>query len=173
MKAYIKNGILAGLVLFLWGAFSWMVLPWHRATIHNFIDGQAVAAGVSANVIHSGIYLTPMGMGSLPEQTKQAMVFASVHLSGMPSMVPTLIISILTQLIAAILVSYLLSKTKDLTFYKRLKFVLVFALAAGIVIHVPYWNWFGFDITYTLVEMADLLIGWLLAGLVLAKLRTQ
>jgi hypothetical protein len=35
---------------------------------------------------------------------------------------------------------------------------------------LPYWNWWHFPAGYTLVCAADLLIGRLLAGLVLARL---
>ena len=167
MKTYIKSGVLAGIVLFFWGAFSWMVLPWHDATLHRFVDGQAVSNGLQDNALQSGIYVTPMGMDHAGQQ---AYVFASVHLEGMPSsMVPALIISLCIQIIAAILIAYLLSKTTGLTYYNRVRFVALFGLAAGIVTHLPYWNWFCFDATYTIVMMADLVIGWVLAGLVLAK----
>jgi len=170
MKAYIKSGILAGVVLFLWGAFSWMVLPWHRATLHNFIDSRTVSDELASNALQSGIYLSPMGMSASSGQVKQAYIFASVHLQGAPSsMMPSMIVSLLTQMLAAILIAYLLSKTTSLSYYKRVKFVLIFALAAGIVTYLPYWNWFCFDTAYTLVEIADLLLGWLFAGLVLAK----
>ena len=170
MKAYIKSGILAGIVLFLWGAFSWMALPWHRATLHNFIDGRAVSDELASNALQSGIYVSPMGLSANSEQVKQAYIFASVHLQGAPSsMMPNMVVSLLTQVLAAILIAYLLSKTTGLSYSKRVKFVLLFALAAGIVTYVPYWNWFCFDTRYTLVEIADLLLGWLFAGLVLAK----
>ncbi len=170
MKTYIKSGVLAGVILFFWGAFSWMVLPWHDATLHHFVDGKAVANGLAANVLQSGIYVFPAEMSANQDEAKQAFIFASVHLQGMPSsMTPALIISLLIQMIAAILVAYLLSKTTGLAYYKRVKFVFLFGLAAGIVTYLPFWNWFCFDMAYTLVMMADLLIGWLLAGLVLAK----
>ncbi len=172
MKTYIKKGFLAGLVLFFWGAFSWMVLPWHGATLHSFINGPAVASGLEANVLQSGIYVTPMGMDSSQDKAHQAYIFASVHLQGMPSsMIPALIISLLIQMVAAILVAYMLSKTTGLTYFKRVKFVGFFGLAAGIVTYLPLWNWFCFDASYTFVMMADLLIGWILAGLVLAKIQ--
>jgi hypothetical protein len=35
---------------------------------------------------------------------------------------------------------------------------------------LPYWNWWYFGTAYTLVAFADLVIGWLAAGLVLARL---
>lgn len=170
MKAYIKSGVLAGVVLFLWGVFSWLVLPWHRETLHHFIDGGAVSDVLASNALQSGIYLSPMGMSASMGQVKQAYIFASVHLQGAPSsMVTSMLVSLLTQLLAAILIAYLLSKTSGLSYPKRVKFVLLFALAAAVVTYVPYWNWFCFDTGYTVVEIADLLVGWLFAGLVLAK----
>jgi hypothetical protein len=168
MKPYVKSGMLAGIVLFFWGAFSWMVLPWHGGTLHQFTDSKAVVSALTANAKQSGIYVTGMDMGK--EGTQQAFAFASVHLEGMPSsMVPAMIISLLIQAAAAIIVAYMLNKTSGLTYIKRVKFVFLFGLAAALVTYLPYWNWFRFDITYTVVMMADLLIGWLLAGLVLAR----
>lgn len=173
MKAYIKSGILAGMVLFVWSVFSWMALPWHRATLHNFIDGRAVSDELASNALQSGIYLSPMGMNASSGQVKQAYIFASVHLQGAPSsMMLNMLVSLLTQTLAAILIAYLLSKTTGLSCSKRVKFVLIFALAAGVVTYLPYWNWFCFDTGYTLVEMGDLLLGWLFAGLVLARCHT-
>jgi hypothetical protein len=72
--------------------------------------------------------------------------------------------------IVAIFVAWMLLKTKGLSYAGRVSFVVIFALAASIVTDIPYWNWFGFDLQYTLVTVADLLIGWFFAGLVLAKL---
>jgi hypothetical protein len=46
---------------------------------------------------------------------------------------------------------------------------MVFAVAVSILAHVNNWNWMGFDPTYSAVEVADVLIGWFLAGMVLAK----
>jgi hypothetical protein len=41
------------------------------------------------------------------------------------------------------------------------------------VTHVPYWNWWSFPEEYTLVAMADLAVGWFLAGLVIARVATR
>ena len=34
----VKGTVLGGLALFLWGAVSWMVLPWHQATLLPFAN---------------------------------------------------------------------------------------------------------------------------------------
>ena|SRR3990167_4565323 len=188
----IKGGILAGIVLFLWYLFSWMVLPWHSTTLNMFKDEQAVADVIVANVPQSGIYILPLSQmqgGQATQATQTAnqtdqttattnqtqtasmpMVFASVYTPGMPSMIGSMSIALVVQIIAAILVGWMLLQTSGLNYFMRLGFVLVFALTAGIITEGSYWNWFAFDSMYTGVMIADLLIGWLFAGLILAKI---
>ena len=36
MLTSIKAGILGGIIVFMWGMVSWMVLPWHTSTIVSF-----------------------------------------------------------------------------------------------------------------------------------------
>lgn len=170
LKTSLIGGIVGGIILFLWGAASWMLLPWHMSTLHSFKDETAVVQVIQTNAPESGIYLSPL------QQTSTApgpMVFASVYTKGMPSsMVPSMVIEFIIQLIAAFLVTWMLTKT-TLGYLGRLGFVLVFALAVGITTDLMYWNWFHFDTKYTLVLLADLLIGWFLAGLLLAKLSAR
>ena len=170
MTSYIKGGILAGIVLFLWGVISWMALPWHMSNLHAFQDEKAVTDVVMTNSEKSGIYIIPFQMQSTSNQSGMPLIFASVYREGMSSsMMMPMAFALLGQIIAAILVGWLLTKTSGLSYFGRVCFVLVFALTAGIVTHAPNWIWFCFDATYTLIAMADLLIGWFFAGLILAK----
>lgn len=179
MLKAIKAGLVGGIILFIWGYVSWMVLPWHMATLHGFTVEKAVSQSIKSNAPTSGIYLLPImhhqesnATAAAPEEPNQEpIVFASVNLQGMhPSMAGHIVISFFTQFVAACLVAWLLLRAYGSSYLGRLCFVVIFALAAGTVTHVPYWNWFGFDLQYTLIEFADLLIGWFLAGLVMAKL---
>jgi hypothetical protein len=165
LKRVIIGGILGGIVLFLWGYFSWMALPWHKTTFQNFKDEAAVTQVMQKNTYASGIYLTPSKM---QQPSATPIIFASVYQPGMTSMTHALVISFVTQLVAALLVSWLLIQTIGLGYVGRVAFVVIFALAAAIVTEIPYWNWFRFDTTYTLVTVADLLIGWFFAGLIIA-----
>ena len=38
----------------------------------------------------------------------------------------------------------------------------------GFLGEMPYWNWWGFSFGYVVVEIADAVIGWFLAGLAIA-----
>lgn len=164
----IKAAILGGIILFIWSYISWMLLPWHNTTLHQFQDSNAVMQAIQTNAPQSGVYLLP-SMQSM--ESAPLFVFASVKLGATSAnMTQNLIISFVTYLVAAFFVSWLLCRAKGLSYLGRVFFVIIFALSVGIITYIPAWNWFGFDLNYTLVGMADLLIGWFLAGLVLARI---
>lgn len=174
MRSVFISGILGGIILFIWGAVSWMVLPWHKDSLNGFKDEKSVAAVVGANVAKSGMYILPFQHMDSPEAAQQTqpaplMMFASIKTESMKPVGSYMVTSIITQFLAAFLVAFLVSKTSGLGYLGRLSFIVLFALTAGIVVDVPYWNWFGFDTHFTLVAFGDLLISWFLAGLVMAK----
>lgn len=169
MKLLIA-GVLGGIVIFLWGMVSWMVLPWHKDTINHFKDERSVAAVVTANISKSGMYIMPAGEmeGVEAHQANMPMIFASISLDGMKPMGGYMMTGIINQILAAILVAFLVSKV-SLGYLGRVGFIVMLALTAGLITNGPYWNWFSFDTQFTLVTFGDILISWFLAGLVIAK----
>lgn len=172
LRKLILGGVLGGIILFIWSALSWMVLPWHMKTLQSFKDDNAVSQILTANSTQSGMYMLPSPQMKTSQATPSQgpVMFAAVRLEGMPSMVREMIIQFIIQIVAAFLVTWLVMKTAGLSYLGRVGFVIVFALTAGIVTDLPYWNWFSFDTSYTLVALADLMVGWFLAGLVIAKI---
>src|SRR5207247_8551108 len=59
LKSLSLGGLIGGLVLFAWGVVSWMLLPWHLATLEKFKDEAKVAQALTANATKSGVYLLP------------------------------------------------------------------------------------------------------------------
>jgi len=182
-ETLIKCALVGGLVVFLWGAFSWMVLPWHSATMMRFQDESEVAETIEDNTAMSGVYVLPNMCAAKAMQDSDAqaegakmmkegpMMFCSVMKGGMQkSMVQMLITGFIIQVVAALIATWLLMHTKGLTFWKQVCFVTSMGLFAGVVGYLPCWNWWGFTLGYTVVGMLDLIIGWFLAGLVIAKL---
>ena len=169
MKKVMLSTVLGALMLFIWSGISWMVLDWHNQTIHNFTNDQAVASAIQANAPQSGIYFMPNMMHPEATANTEPQVFAAVKLEGMSnSMVKPLVYEFVLQLVLVLLVSSLLMQTANLNYVRRYLFILTFAIATALWANVPYYSWFGFDSEYTLVMMADALIGWALAGLVIA-----
>lgn len=184
-KPLLLGRLFGGLVLFAWGAVSWMVLPWHMMTFEKFKDEATVAQVLSANASSPGVYILPNAHQHEPGMTEaqqkaaeeDAMkrgaqgpfMLASITLHGWGSMGTAMLVGLLTQIAGALLATWLLLKAGGLQYWGRVVFLVVFALTVAVLAHVPYWNWWNFSTSYTLVAFADLLIGWGLAGLVIAK----
>jgi hypothetical protein len=185
-KKVIVGGILGGLVMFLWSAFSWMVLPWHQLTMAKFTDELAVAEVIAANAPYSGIYLLPNvqrldAQGRKPPREEpradalarmQAgpFLFASVARDGTDPTNPWLFLrSLIIQVVAATLITVLLVQTRGLRFWCRVGFVETTGVLIAVLATLPLWNWWQFPLRYTLVNFADFIIGVTLAGFVIAK----
>lgn len=185
MKSVLLGGLLGGVVLFVWGFVSWTVLPWHNTTLNAFGDESAMIGTVAANAPKRGIYMIPGERNSsgLTEEEKKAheeasmkrmvegpFVFAAVSPQGTAGMGPAMIGAFVIQFLGAALATFLLMRATAMPYLARAAFVMLLGLFAGIVTHAPYWNWWGFPADYTLVMSADLVIGWTLAGLVIARI---
>jgi hypothetical protein len=78
-------------------------------------------------------------------------------------------ISLCSYILAAAIVSWILLQTQGLRFLEKTFLVTVVGLLTAILGVLPTWNWWHFSTAYTLVTCLDLIIGWALAGLLLAK----
>ena len=189
MGKLILGSLLGGAVLFAWGMVSWMVLPWHNSTLTGFKNEDQFEEVLKIHAPEKGVYVFP-GMchfeSNLSEAEKKAMmeksyekmekgpyVFAVVSPNGSGSMTKCMIFGFIIQCLGAMLVTWLLSKTNFSCYMGRVIFTVVFGLGAGVVCFLPGWNWWGFPLNYTIVSMLDLIAGWFLAGLVLAKLTSS
>lgn len=184
-KPLALGGIFGGLVLFVWGMISYMVLPWHTAVLNKFTDEAAVAQALTANAPLSGMYILPNPHKHEPgmtEEQRQAaeddgmrrmmsgpFTFASVALHGAREMGRAMLLTVLGNILSVELVMWLLLQTASLTYWGSVGFVVLLALATTMITYFPYWVWWSFSAGFTFVEFADHLIGWFLVGLVIAK----
>lgn len=168
MKRNMLLCLVAGVVLFIWGFVSWVVLPWHMMVANKFTDEAAVSQVLKENAPKQGVYYLPFS--EKDHGPEQVGAFVNVLPEGTDmNMVRQMSVGIVTQIISAFLVLGLLSMTSGLAYWGRVGFFALAGLTIGFVSHAPYWNWFGFSVPYVAVTIADILIGWTLAGLAVAK----
>ena len=178
--------ILGGIIFFAWNSVSWMVLPWHQQTINHFDNDQAVMEALSANANAEkggGIYLLPKmehkaknsNSDEMPAESADSQVsqepfaFISYKPQGSGrSMEDSMKFALINSILVSILIVILLSGTSDLGYMARVFYVVMISFVGALLGHVPNWIWWGFDGGYTLVMVADTLIGWFLAGLIIA-----
>jgi hypothetical protein len=73
-----------------------------------------------------------------------------------------------TELLEAILVVFLLTRTRLQSFGARVGFVFVAGILAAIATNISYWNWYGFPANYTTAYMLTEVIGFICTGIVAA-----
>ena len=181
-KTHLKCALIGGLIVFIWGLFSWMVFPWHQSCLNKFTNESEVANAITNNASVSGVYILPNTFaysdGTSEQDMSQGMsmmengpfVFASVCTDGMGKMsMGPFVIALIIQIIGAFIVTWMLMQTKNLPFKKQVGFVTLFGLAVGILGQLPDWNWWGFSFCYILTNIVDLIVGWFLAGFGIAK----
>ncbi len=168
MKKNVLLSLVAGLVLFVWGFISWAVLPWHNMVANKFTNEAAVSQVLKDNAPRTGVYYLPFS--EKDHGPNQVGAFANVLPQGAEmNMGRQMAIGVVIQIIGAFLVLMLLSQTSGLTYLGKVGFFSLVGLTIGFVSHAPYWNWFGFPAPYVGVTILDILIGWTLAGLAVAK----
>jgi len=183
-KALILGTLLGGLAAFVWSSISWEVVDWHEKTMVSFQNEDEVSAVIASHAATDGIYLLPYGPsteGMTPEQKKKVqaalmqkmqkgpIMMAAVRRGGFGSYGRVIVIQLLSLMAAAFLLTWLLLQTRGLSYARRVAFLAVIGLAASVIVDLPNWNWWGFSGAYTVVNLADSLLTWLLAGLVIAK----
>ena len=168
MKKNLLLSVAAGVVLFVWGFISWVALPWHIMVANKFTDEAAVSQVLKANSPRQGVYYLPFS--EKDHGPDKVGAFANVLPQGTDmNMGKQMATGLVTQIIGAFLVLMLLSQTAGLNYWGKVGFIALAGLTIGFVSHAPYWNWFGFPAPYVGVTILDMTIGWILAGLAVAK----
>jgi hypothetical protein len=176
--------VLASAVYFVWSAISWMALSWQRVQFKPFANENDIAEALDRAAPRSGIYglpAEPNYPSGATEEQRQAIdtaayerlqrgpiVFAVIARTGYPSYARMLVLAFLTNVVVFAGLAWMLAQTTGLGYAGRVSFVALFAAIAGAACRIPDWNWHKFPLAYTLVAMANLTAGSLLAGLVLA-----
>lgn len=186
MKVLFKSGVLGGLIVFLWGMLSWVVLPFHAKALNHFQDESAVQTALVTNTLGAGIYLLPHPepeIAKLPDAHARQRAISRQHQSeygpfamvvfqpnGTGPMPLLMARGLALKILAAILITWLLLQVGPVSYRRRVFFVMVTAMVGAVLVSLEQWSWWAFPDDYVLLQMLDLLIGWFFAGLVMAKI---
>ena len=189
MKRVIGATLLGGIVCMVWGTLSWMVMGWHNQEIHSFDDEAAVTKLLRENAPRHGVYMLPhsMVMSAHPKSEsakadreaadlthKTGPFFLGVVRPGVGGwdMTTSLMLALGRSLLASLLVAGLLSMTARLDFLQRVLFCTLCGAFAGVAVDLPMLVWFESPLRYTLINMADHVMEWFLAGLAISGMVT-
>jgi hypothetical protein len=181
MGRVVLGGLLAGVVVFCWGAAAHMALPLGTIGVHKLPNEDGILAAFRGSITEPGFYFFPGIDHSKPvSQSETEAVIAKIkqgpagvlviHPEGRDAMSPRQLgTELATNVVSALLAAWLLSKVAS-GYVGRVLFVTVMGIFGFITVSVPYWNWYGFPTDFTLAEAIDHVVGWFLAGLVLAAI---
>lgn len=158
----------SALILFLWGGLTLAVVPWHGAVLHGVRDEAAVLKTLKEQAVHTGVYCIPIEHKNYTATSPFAMVIYRPKGLGMPAGA-IMAVSFLTYWLASIVAAFLLPKKEPWSYARRVLFFVGLGIFASLTAHVANWTWNGYSSGYTFVAIFDLLVGWLLAGLFLAR----
>lgn len=182
MKSVIQGGLLGGIIVFAWSALSWMALPFHNQNLRAFQNETLVESALMASLDNGkgGVYILPNPMGpyyKTEEAKRQAHLkmqhgpsaFIIMNPQGGGPMIQNMAVGLAINILSAALVTGLLLKTAGMSYWGRVGFIVLLAVTTGVIAHFPECNWWGFTLGFIGAEFIDLLVGWFLAGLVIAK----
>ncbi len=181
LQTLLIGALAGGATAFVWGAISWMLLPWHHATFLAFTDEDAVIRTIVEQAPRSGVYGIPAPpRGATREQRAKAdeiaskrmqsgpLVMAVINRGGFGPVGPHMLGAFAINAIAAAILTWLLLQTTGLGYAGRVEFVGLAGLSGAVICRLTDWNWHGYSTSYTAVCVADTLIGWTLVGVTLA-----
>jgi hypothetical protein len=181
MTKILLGGVVAGVVIFFWGFVAHMLLPLGEMGLQAIPNEEALTAAMKNDVREPGLYFVPgrdMGKSQSQEEMQAHMEkivkgpygFLVIYPNGRDaSLSKRLPIEFGTNVLCALLAAILVSQLRP-GFIVRVACVTLVGILASTMTLVPYWNWYGFPTDFTLAQIAENTVGWLLAGLVLASI---
>ncbi|MGP0070107.1 MAG: hypothetical protein ACLQGP_41730 [Isosphaeraceae bacterium] len=181
MVRVLSGGLLAGIMVFFWGAFAHMMLPLGELGVRRIPNEDNVIGAMRDNIHEPGFYFFPgLDMSRQASESDQQAWEAKVKQgpvgvviiqpSGGEAMSPRQLgTELATNVVSALLAGLLLAFVRT-GYWGRVLFVTLLGVFGVLTISVPYWNWYGFPVDFTIAEGIDQVAGWFLAGLVLAAI---
>lgn len=182
-KRILLAGVLGGIAMFLWSFVAHDVLPLGQVGIQEMPNESAVLNSISAELKQSsGFYFFPgLGVGNNATRQEKAAAMKEYekklaaspsgiliyHPAGATGMTLARLGSeFLTELIEAFLLVFLISRSRLSSFGSKVVFATLAGLLAAMATNIPYWNWYGFPVNYTVSYMTIEIVSFLIVGIV-------
>jgi len=178
MKKKITTLIIGTLILFVWNAVSWMVLPFHSNSLKNIPESAFDNKTLKEKLPEDGIYHYP----GLPENNSSESINQiqeklnegpritfMAYKNGSTELfeIKTFGLNLIFNFLTVWLLFFIVNNQRDKSLSKILLITLSIGLIIGFASDFPQMNWFMFPLNYTLPNVFDHLIAFSLLGLFL------
>ena len=173
--------IFGGIVMFFWGFVAHMLLGLGNPGIHQPVHEDAVLSSLHEGLGDTpGVYILPSfdpkqwndqaARAAYAKKTSSSPYAWVVYLpqgEDMTDMHRQLPRQWASDTLAALALACVMGLAA-IGFVRRMSIAAAAAVFAWLSVLVPYWNWYRFPGALTWAALAEQLIGWLLAGAVMA-----
>jgi hypothetical protein len=180
MKRIVIGAFTGAVIMFVWGAFSHMVLL-IGVGFNRMPDEDAVIEKLRNSIPKEGLYFFPIiDFRGNPTVDQRAAWEAKYRAGptglllyhptgGAPLSSKKLLTQFLSNLLSAGIAAYIVSLVLA-PYWQRVLAITLFGVFAWLSISAIYWNWYGFPTSFFVAQGVDQTVGWLLAGFAMAKL---
>jgi len=166
--------------IFLWGGISHMVLL-KGIGFASMSNEERIVSTLRTSLPGDGLYFFPsIDLRGSPTQEENAAWEARFragptgmviyHAAGdAPVSTKKLSVQFLSDVLASGIASYVLSLAV-VSYWRRVGIAALLGVFGLFAISSIYWNWYGFPNAFFLAQAVDMIVGWSLAGAVIAKL---
>lgn len=181
MVRIILAAIVGGFLMFVWGAFSHLVLPFEREALKPVPNETAVLSTFGSNLTAPGMYAFPWidMSGKVPAAEQQAwnqklangpsglLIYRP---NGGESISPRQLVSeFVSNMLAALFGALILVQLPG-SFGRRVLSMAAIGIAAWLSISVSQWIGYGFSTPFLVGDLVDQFGGWLFAGVGMSML---
>jgi hypothetical protein len=161
-------GLLGGLAMYAWSTVAHVFTPLGAYGVGTIPNESVVVANLASSMgDKGGLYLFPSDMRASAETAPGGFLVYNPHQPT--QMRPSnLIVEFVTELLEALAAAWLLAQTVLAGYGARVGFVTAIGVVGAVMTNVPYANWYGFPLGYTLAYMFVEIVAFLAAGLVIA-----
>ncbi|WP_426271677.1 hypothetical protein ACN9MB_09935 [Dyella kyungheensis] len=173
--------LMGGIVMFIWGAVAHMALGLGDVGMRQPVAEDAVLGSLRPGLgEQAGVFVLPSvdpakmhdktvmdAYSTKAKASPYALVVYMPQGDDLSDMSGTLPRQWASDTLSALALAFLMGLAA-FSFMTRLSIALAAAVFAWLSTLVPYWNWYRFPTNFTLAALIEQVIGWLLAGAVMA-----
>lgn len=183
MARTVVAALVGGILMFAWGAFSHVLLPYSSEALHPVPEREGrLLALLQQTLPTDGVYVLPAEellssagaeteAGADPVPAAQGPGAFLVYHAGPGAQfgAKTLGMELASNVLASLLVALILGAMQT-GFFGRLITATLIGAVGWLSICASYWTWYSFPLDFTQAELIDQLGGWFCAGIGLAAI---
>lgn len=183
MGRLLIAGLVGGIAMFIWSSLAHTVLPLGETGLQMVAPDSAVAATLQAELADkAGLYGFP-GVGGDPHRDEAAMAAMTekmktgpsglivYHQAGFnPPMTTLMGKELALEIVQSLILAWLLAGLAVSGLAARTLAATAVGVAVGIGTNGSYWTWWGFPTDYTAAAVVIQVVGYAIAGLVIAAI---